>query len=71
MHSELTSHPESHTEQYKTADDFRKISQVGFDCYASKIDGLLIWILKPTRVMHELLGLVNRSSFVLENTNLG
>lgn len=60
----LTSHPESHTEQSKIADNFRKISSVGFVCCAGTIDGLLIWILKPTRVMYELLGLVNRISSV-------
>lgn len=41
-------YPESHHDQQKIADGLRAVSAVGFDCCAGAIDGILIWILRPT-----------------------
>lgn len=41
-------YPESHEEQKKIAEGFKEASSVNFDCCAGAIDGILIWILKPT-----------------------
>jgi DDE superfamily endonuclease len=42
------SFPESHTEQEKIAAGFRKRSRVGFDCIVGAIDGMLLWLEKPS-----------------------
>jgi hypothetical protein len=40
--------PESHEEQQKIALDFKNKSSAGFDNCVGAVDGILIWILKPT-----------------------
>ena len=42
------SYPSDHQEQQKIADKFRRASAVDFDNCAGAIDGLLIWIQRPT-----------------------
>jgi DDE superfamily endonuclease len=41
-------YPASHDEQRAIAEGFRKKSGANFDCCAGAIDGILIWIHKPT-----------------------
>eukprot|EP00977_Amphora_coffeiformis_P003887 scaffold770_cov76-Amphora_coffeaeformis.AAC.2 len=41
-------YPSAHVEQLAIADDFRRHSQVGFAVCAGAIDGILIWIGKPS-----------------------
>jgi DDE superfamily endonuclease len=41
--------PEDHEEQLQLADDFKKKSQAGFSNCMGAIDGILIWIHKPTK----------------------
>ena len=40
--------PKSHEEQYKVAEGFKKLSKAGFENCVGCIDGMLIWILKPS-----------------------
>ena len=42
------SYPARHEEQRAIAEGFRKVSDANFDCCAGAIDGILIWIHKPT-----------------------
>lgn len=44
------SYPKDHSKQKKIAHGFKQISRVGFDCCAGAIDGMLIWIHKPSSV---------------------
>ena len=41
-------YPNSHTEQKNIAAGFKKASSVGFSNCAGAVDGVLIWILKPS-----------------------
>ncbi len=41
-------YPESCKAQQKIAEGFKQASSVDFDCCASAIDCILIWILRPT-----------------------
>lgn len=41
-------YPEDHDTQYSIAEGFRKVSSADFDCCAGAIDGVLIWIHKPS-----------------------
>jgi len=40
--------PERHEEQEQLAREFKKKSEIGIDCCIGAIDGILIWIHKPT-----------------------
>lgn len=42
--------PESHDKQYKIADSFKNKSSAGFDCCVGAIDGILIWIHRPSKL---------------------
>ena len=42
-------YPEDHNAQYTIAQGFHKVSRAGFKCCAGAIDGILIWIHKPSR----------------------
>jgi hypothetical protein len=49
MHPEFViKYPESEEEQQKVADGFKAISSAGFSCCAGAIDGILIWIKRPS-----------------------
>ena len=41
-------YPEDHAEQRKIADGFMRVSQVNFSCVGGTIDGILVWIPKPS-----------------------
>lgn len=41
-------YPDDHTEQYSIAEGFREVSSANFGCCAGAIDGILIWIHKPS-----------------------
>ena len=41
-------YPEDHNAQYSIAEGFRRVSSADFGCCAGAIDGLLIWIHKPS-----------------------
>jgi hypothetical protein len=56
-HSDLAiQYPEDHTEQQKIADGFKDVSAAGFNCCAGAIDGILLWILKPSPADCESVG---------------
>ena len=42
------SYPSNHEEQRLIARGFQQVSEAGFDCCAGAIDGVLIWIHKPS-----------------------
>lgn len=42
--------PSTHEEQRKVANEFKSKSTAGFDCCVGCIDGMLLWIEKPTKV---------------------
>ena len=42
-------YPTSHSKQLEIAKGFEKVSGAGFDCCAGAIDGMLIWIHKPSQ----------------------
>ena len=44
-------YPRDHEEQRKIAQGFKEISQADIDCCAGCIDGMLIWMLKPTQTV--------------------
>ncbi len=41
-------YPESADEQERIAQEFKRVSQANIDICAGAIDGILIWIAKPT-----------------------
>jgi DDE superfamily endonuclease len=43
------SYPEDHQQQRRIAAEFREVSEVGFDNCAGAVDGVLIWIHKPSQ----------------------
>jgi hypothetical protein len=43
------SYPADHTEQRAIAEGFRRKSAANFDCCAGAIDGILVWIHKPSQ----------------------
>jgi hypothetical protein len=43
------SYPADHEEQRAIAEDFRRKSAANFDCCAGAIDGILVWIHKPSQ----------------------
>lgn len=42
------SYPEDHTKQLSIAQGFKRVSAAGFECCAGAVDGILIWIHKPS-----------------------
>ena len=42
-------YPKSHNQQFEIAKGFKKVSGAGFDCCAGAVDGMLIWIHKPSQ----------------------
>ncbi len=56
-------YPESADEQDKIAQEFRHVSQAGIDICAGAIDGILIWIAKPTS-KQAAIAAVNQGKFL-------
>ena len=52
---DLEFHFPTHNQQREIAAGFKKKSGADFDCVIGAIDGILIWILKPSRKMCTLL----------------
>jgi DDE superfamily endonuclease len=46
--------PDNHAEQQRIADGFKRVSRGIFDCCAGAIDGILIWLEKPSGIHCEL-----------------
>ena len=62
-------YPKSHTEQMNIARGFEQASAVGFSNCAGAVDGLLIWILKPTEKDASAAGIGRKNSYVDERAN--
>ena len=62
-------YPEDHEEEQKIAAGFKAVSQVDFDMVGGTIDGILIWILKPSMKENVWVS-TSRNSFVVRSTNL-
>jgi hypothetical protein len=64
-------YPESKTAQLKITHDFENVSKVKFSNCAGAIDGILIWILKPSEEDANEAGCGRRIFFVVARENLG
>jgi hypothetical protein len=42
-------YPDNHTAQHSIADGFRRVSGANFKCCAGAIDGILIWVHRPSQ----------------------
>ena len=63
-------YPSEHATQQKIADEFRSVSGVQFDNCAGAIDGLLIWITKPSEKDAERAGVLEKNWFALARESL-
>ncbi len=69
--SKHVSCPDSVEEQRKIAADFEKASTHGINSCAGAIDGILIWILKPSMKESKNAGVGQKSFSVGARTNSG
>ena len=64
-------YPSSVNEQRKIAADFERVSGVGFNNCAGAIDGVLIWIQKPSLREAKRVGVDQMNFFAVERASLG
>jgi len=64
-------YPASETAQLKIAHEFENVSEVKFNNCAGAIDGILIWILKPSEEIANDAGCGQRNFFVVVRGILG
>ena len=65
------SYPTSHEKQHKIAAGFQKVSAAGFNCCAGAIDGILIWITKPSEEQCEKVGCSEAKFFCARKHKFG
>ena len=63
-------YPASETAQLKIAHNFENVRKVKFSNCAGVIDGILIWILKPSEEYADEAGCGRRKCFVVARENL-
>jgi hypothetical protein len=67
----IIEYPASKTAQLKIAHEFQNVSKVQFSNCTGAIDGILIWILKPSEADANNAGCGQRNLFVVARENLG
>jgi hypothetical protein len=64
-------YPTDHNEQLRLAYEFKAKSGVDFDVCARAIDGILIWILKPTLAEAKMVGIDQQKFFCGRKNKFG
>jgi hypothetical protein len=64
-------YPTSHEKQHEIAAGFQKVSAAGFNCCAGAIDGILIWITKPSGEQCEKVGCSEAKFFCARKHKFG
>ena len=57
------SFPESHAEQRAVAEGFRRKSEIEIDCCCGAVDGMLVWIHKPSTTDEQVIGIGPKKFF--------